>query len=95
MREINGGATTWASNYLDLLPDLPRYYCPVGIFICFFFFYTFMTEIWKCLRPPSRGKCRKVSFPRTQQKVLNRDHVNHNHGAREYSTTLPTSKHKS
>ena len=45
-----------------------------------------MTEIYICSpRLPTRGVCRKVSFPRSQQslksKFLSGDLVDHNHGA--------------
>ena len=42
-------------------------------FIWFFWCYRDMTEIWSyCLRPPSRVKCHKVSFPRTRQNGASR-----------------------
>ena len=41
-----------------------------------------MTEIKNCLpRPPSEGKCTKVSFPNISERrelVFNPDHVNYN-----------------
>ena len=67
-------------NYPDLLLEMPRYCCPLVIF------NRHMTVIQNCLpEPPSRGMCRNVSFPRTQQNgasgFLNRDRVGHEPGA--------------
>ena len=42
MSESNGGTIHGASNYPDLLPEIPRYSCLVEIF---FYFYKVMTEI--------------------------------------------------
>ena len=50
----------------DLLLEMARYCCPVEIhYFVFLFIFGDITEIY-CyfVRPPSRGKCRKVSFSR-------------------------------
>ena len=53
-----------------------------------------MNKIQNCLvRPPSRGKCHKMSFLRTQQNGASSfepSHFDHNHGALNYSAILPT-----
>ena len=59
----------------------------------FLVFYTNMSEIKICLpRPPSRGKCHEMSFPRTHQNgtVLNRNYADQNHGTLNHSTMLTT-----
>ena len=33
------------SNYADLLPDMPRYCCPLDFLFCLFSFYRNMTKI--------------------------------------------------
>ena len=53
----------------DLLPEMPRYCCPVEIF----YFYKDMSEIKNYLTTlPSRQRCHEVSFSRTQQNGVNR-----------------------
>ena len=62
LHESDGAANTVhrVNNYPILRPKMPRYCCPLR-------FNTDMTKVYNCLpRPPSRGMCRKVFFPRTQ-----------------------------
>ena len=44
------------SNYPDLLPEMPRYCCPVEIFMWFFSFYQDMTNLELLVKTPKQGK---------------------------------------
>ena len=49
------------SNYSDLLPEIPRYCCPLVIY------KRYDSNLELLAKTTKQGKCRKVSFPRTQQ----------------------------
>ena len=64
-RGSDGGTIDRTSNYPDLLPEMPRYCCPIKNIYFFFYFYKDMSEIYNCFpRPPSGGKYHKSVFPK-------------------------------
>ena len=57
-QESDGGAVHRASNYPDLFPEMPRYCCPLEIFISVFLVFTeIYLKFITALRPPSRENC--------------------------------------
>ena len=81
-----------SSDYPDQLSELPRYcYSDKIFFNQFFSLFRDMTGNYSCLpRLPSRGKCRKVSFPRIQQNDAIGFESNLVYRIRHHHGALPT-----